>query len=510
MRRYLLKILSLVVVLIGIYNVKSYAAISASSKTVNAGENVSISISSNVAVLSYKVTMTDAGGLTLKTSSGGTGAGTATITDAKATGMKSLATYTFSTPNVTQDTTYKVTFSATAMEDENFAAVADSTATATITVKAPVATTPETPSGNDNENTGDTGATTTPTETKSTNADLSNLGITPNDFKGFKSGTTTYDVTVPNDVKAVSVYATAKDSKSTISGKGYKELEVGKNTVKVVVTAEAGNTKTYTLNITREGDETVVPNTGETEETTENQEKIKLTNIVLDDKLNLKLSPNFDSEVFEYTVNLGEEYKDLEELELTAIANIENAKIEITGNKEFKDGENLITIVVTNPENEESATYKITVNKNDAEEVIANTADEEDNTIEPIDDFAKEEERRLSIKKWTIIGIILAVVIAITVVLVLRYRTNQKEMAQSMFLDEDEDEDDYNRSTFTYENPDILKLNSDFSKEENTEIEDNEQNNKEEYLNGFDKEENNDLEELLGKRRKSKSQGKHF
>ena len=173
MKRYLLKIFGLSILLISIYSIKSNAAISASSKTVNSGENVSISITSNVAVVSYKVTMTNAGGLTFVNSSGGEGAGTTSITDAKSTGMRSLATYTFKTPNVSQDTTYRVTFSATIMEDENLNPVNDSTATATITVKA---------SGNTNA--GDSGNSNAgSTSNKSTNADLSNLGITPNDFK---------------------------------------------------------------------------------------------------------------------------------------------------------------------------------------------------------------------------------------------------------------------------------------------------------------------------------------
>ena len=38
--------------------------------------------------------------------------------------------------------------------------------------------------------------TKTTTSTKSNNANLSNLGIKPNDFKGFKAQTTTYNVTL--------------------------------------------------------------------------------------------------------------------------------------------------------------------------------------------------------------------------------------------------------------------------------------------------------------------------
>ena len=86
---------------------------------------------------------------------------------------------------------------------------------------------------------------------KSSNANLSNLGIRPNDFSGFKAGTTSYDVTVPADTDTIEIYATAQDSNAKISGTGSKKLEAGKNTFSVVVTAEDGTKKTYTINITK-------------------------------------------------------------------------------------------------------------------------------------------------------------------------------------------------------------------------------------------------------------------
>ena len=46
--------------------------------------------------------------------------------------------------------------------------------------------------------------TTGATAKKSNNANLSNLGMNPNDFKGFKPNQTTYNVTVPNNVEKVS------------------------------------------------------------------------------------------------------------------------------------------------------------------------------------------------------------------------------------------------------------------------------------------------------------------
>ena len=91
-------------------------------------------------------------------------------------------------------------------------------------------------------------------EQESSNANLKMLGIRPTeyDFSGFKSGTTTYKVTVPSDVEEVEVYGTAQDSNAKVSGLGTKKLEEGMNDLSIVVTAEDGTEKIYTIQVTRE------------------------------------------------------------------------------------------------------------------------------------------------------------------------------------------------------------------------------------------------------------------
>lgn len=81
-----------------------------------------------------------------------------------------------------------------------------------------------------------------PVQKQSSNASLINLGMNPNDFKGFKPGTYTYNVTVPNDVESVNVYAKTQDTKARItSGIGNHNLDIGNNNINVIVTAEDGN-----------------------------------------------------------------------------------------------------------------------------------------------------------------------------------------------------------------------------------------------------------------------------
>ena len=65
----------------------------------------------------------------------------------------------------------------------------------------------------------------------------------------FDSSITEYSVTVPNDTKKVKIGATANDGNASVSGIGDYDVKEGNNEIKVVVTAENGDTKTYKVNV---------------------------------------------------------------------------------------------------------------------------------------------------------------------------------------------------------------------------------------------------------------------
>ena len=277
-------------------------------------------------------------------------------------------------------------------------------------------------SGSSSSSGSTTGVSTTSTQ-ESSNANLSNLGIRPNDFSGFTPGTTTYNVTVPEDVESVEVYATAQDSGATISGTGNKTLEYGENALSVVVTAEDGTTKTYTINVTREG-----------EESTEEQTEIinGLSNIKIGD---LELTPSFKTDVYEYTVKyIGEDTS----LDIQTVATDPSYTVEILGNEELKEGENTITILVSDSEGNNVATYQLTVNKSLVdEEALAREEQEKQ----------QQEQRRMLI----IAGGIIALILIIVVIIVVKRRRNRayaEEFSGVPFAginDEDDYYDDYSQ-----------------------------------------------------------------
>ncbi|MBR2704597.1 MAG: cadherin-like beta sandwich domain-containing protein [Clostridia bacterium] len=76
----------------------------------------------------------------------------------------------------------------------------------------------------------------------------------------------------------------------------------------------------------------------------------------------LELNPAFDAEITDYAVTLD---KDLDKLDIKAEATSEKAKVEITGNEELKDGDNVIKITVT-AEDGTTRLYSITATKQSA------------------------------------------------------------------------------------------------------------------------------------------------
>lgn len=314
----------------------------------------------------------------------------------------------------------------------------------------------ETSEQNNTQTTTPTSSSTPNTRTSvrnetSSNANLSNLGIRPHDFTGFTPNTTSYSVTVPSDTESVEVYAQAADNSATISGTGTVTLEEGENIINVTVTAEDGTTKTYTINITRE--------TSEVAE--ENVQENGLAKLVIQ---NVEMTPEFKTNTYEYTAKyIGEKTT----LPIEVEATDETYQIEIVGNEDLKEGENIITILVSESNGNNVATYQITVEKS--------LVDEEALAREQAE---KEQRQRM------IIGAIIAVVviIAIIVFVIIRRRRNKKfaeEYSGVPFYGMNNDEEDFDNYDEYKEQPKALKKKRKFI-EDDTYNEDEENDNNDE------------------------------
>ncbi len=91
------------------------------------------------------------------------------------------------------------------------------------------------------------------TKIKSNNANLRYLSIEGVDISpDFKANVLVYDAVVDNNTTSVKVKAVAEDDSAKVRIEGADALQVGINTVNVIVTSEAGNTKKYTILVERE------------------------------------------------------------------------------------------------------------------------------------------------------------------------------------------------------------------------------------------------------------------
>lgn len=351
-------ILMLFVIGIGSKVQAASANISATKTSAIVGDSVTITVSINAATWNLKVS--------------GNGISGDSIVGFNSDGNNQSSSKTFAL-NTTSTGVYTIYLTGDVTDGETDV---NSSINKSVTVQVnskPV--TPTTPSNGNSSSGGSTGSsgssnnsssnnssssnkpTTKPVETpKSTDSTLKSLIVEGYElYPEFNANTKEYNIKVGNDITSVNIVPTVNDSKASYKLEGaYEELVVGENTVNVVVTAEDGSTNRYIIKITRE------------------REALKLITLNIsykDSEGNLKilnLNPELSDEIFEY--KLEDLSYLISKLDVEVVANLEEAKIEITGNEKLSEGENTITIVITMPAESEELedevlTYKITVNK---------------------------------------------------------------------------------------------------------------------------------------------------
>ncbi len=272
----------------------------------------------------------------------------------------------------------------------------------------------------------------TDNNTKSSNANLKTLGISPKeyDFTGFTKNTTEYTAkAIPSTVDSLKITAIAAEKNAKVKITGNTNLEVGTNTIKIVVTAPDGKTtKTYSIRVTKLATEDDKPGNVIDDE---KEVDLFLKSLSID---GLTLSPEFSSNVFTYETTINMDENDLNEVKVNAEANNSNAKIEITGNTNLVEGENLINIIVKEEGTSNQTVYQITVNKvSQKSEVLENS-------------------NKISKEKIIIAGGIAVIIIVIAVWIIIMkknkdsyydYEENDGEQEDTLY-NYDNDNEDYN------------------------------------------------------------------
>lgn len=175
---------------------------------------------------------------------------------------------------------------------------------------------------------------------KSGNNNLSTLKVDGNVVGGFASGNTYYDLGM-TDATSIDISAAVEDGKAWISGAGSKTLNYGRNAFNVVVTAENGTTKTYTIVINRRDNRS----------TNNYLKSLSITNAKI----------NFNKGTINYNIIVENK---VSSINIKAAAEDGKASVSGTGEKILNEYLNTFYVTVT-AENGSQRTYRINISRKD-------------------------------------------------------------------------------------------------------------------------------------------------
>lgn len=162
---------------------------------------------------------------------------------------------------------------------------------------------------------------------------LNQEGITPN----FDPNIQEYYLVIDESIDDIDVTAIPENKESQVKITGNKNLKIGKNMINIEVTSkDKTNVKNYKINITK---------TNNISKTNTNLETLAIENY--------ELIPEFNNNTTNYNLEVA---KDTNNLNILAIPSEMDAKVDVAGNEDLKEGNNKIIITVT-------AIDKITVKK---------------------------------------------------------------------------------------------------------------------------------------------------
>ena len=203
---------------------------------------------------------------------------------------------------------------------------------------------------------------------KSSNNYLSSITINAGNLSPeFYRETFEYTVeNLPEDIVELEINATAEDERAHISGLGVVSLNPGENRIQINVTAENENVREYILIVNRK------------QELVESD--LRLTTLEIS-QINRNgefstLEIPFDKETFEYNVEVD---NDIVDLDVNPTVEREGIIVETTGEKNLKDGENIVSITLKaqNDQNIQTS-YVVKVNRKSGMEVSANVGQKDE------------------------------------------------------------------------------------------------------------------------------------
>lgn len=174
---------------------------------------------------------------------------------------------------------------------------------------------------------------------------LDKEGLTPS----FEKNVHEYYLTIPSDIQDIEVLAISENPNSTIEITGNKDLKEGLNLITIrVISADKTQNNVYTIRVTK---------TNNMELANTNLEILAIENVLL--------NPPFDINETNYKVEVANK---AESINILVVPENEQAMVEISGKENLKEGNNLVSVIVTAPDGFTKKKYQVEVYKRNVEE----------------------------------------------------------------------------------------------------------------------------------------------
>ena len=214
---------------------------------------------------------------------------------------------------------------------------------------------------------------------------------------------TDYVIAIGNDKDKIEIEAITDDPNATAEVIGDTNLKTGVNDFEIKVTAEDGTTtNSYYLHITK----------GDPEKANANLKNLEVKGI--------PLNPTFNDKDINYLV----EYEGyIESLDITAIPENENAKVEILDNNNFSSTLHIVTIKVTAEDGITTKEYKLTAKK-------AGESVEDPSGLEEYEadlEQAKQEKQKETYQQYILWGVIAFVILLVIIVFMIMVKRGKKK-----------------------------------------------------------------------------------
>ncbi len=237
-------------------------------------------------------------------------------------------------------------------------------------------------------------------EALNNNPMLENILINGSEIEpAFDMFTTEYVITVSEETTSIQIEAIPDDENATVEIIGdIDNLSIGRNEIEILVIAENGtNSQSYYIYVTR----------GNEDETNANLSSLTIENATL--------APSFDTNTINYAIEYPQE---LEQLEIEAIPEDDNATVTIIGNENLTEVTQTIEIQVTAPDGQTTKTYYV-IAKKEGMEVESSEGEEPTQTVE------NEEEISENIPLQVFVIIIIIVIAIIIFVVIFKIKKNK-------------------------------------------------------------------------------------